>query len=238
MHIYHQVSKIYKIINFDAQVIEQVDIRVDRKLFYSLNKSRGFYILYDLLEGKHTITISHKKYKTVEFVIDISNDKEILPEIVYLQWKDNYLPSSKKIVTGKLESNQKGLEYYYCVCTKKTMFKVLTDLSQGTQILKIKFSENIPLDYQMVAISSCSTIYQLKEYDFEKKGYVLDCPLEAEIELGDSIYLLQKGILEENGMYRILVDTNFCDKEKNIPVLFIYDKKQQKVVVNCEISES
>lgn len=221
----------------DGEVIERVEIRVDNKIFHSLYKGGGFYILYDLLEGKRKITISHMKYKTLEFMIDVCDVQEIQPEVVCLEWKDAYLPRNKKIVKGTLDCVQCGKEYYYCVCTKKTMFKVLNDLPKGNQILKIKFSENIPLDYRMVAFLSCSTVYRLKEYDFEKKGYPLEYPLEEEVELGDNAYLLQKGIIEKDGMYQILVDTNFCDKENNISVLFMYDNKQQKVIVNCDIQE-
>lgn len=221
----------------DGEIIEHVEIRVDNKISHSLYKGGGFYILYDLLEGKHKITVSHIKYKILEFVIDICDRQEAQPEILCLEWKDVYLPRNKKIIKGTLDSMQCGNEYYYCVCTKKTMFKVLNDLSKGNQILKIKFSENVPLDYRTVALSSCSTIYRLKEYDFEKKGYPLEYPLEEEVELGDNAYLLQRGIIEKDGMYQILVDTSFCDKENNISVLFMYDNKQQKVIVNCDIEE-
>ena len=232
MSIHHNISKIYKLINFDGEVIENVEIRVDNKVSHTLYKGGGFYILYDLLKGKHKVTISHRKYKTVEFIIDICNTIEIQPEILYLEWKENYLPSNKKIITGRLDNL--GKEYYYCVCTKKTTFKVLGDLPRGSQILKMKFSEIIPLDYCMVAVASSAVIHKLKEYDFDKKAYILNCPLEEEVELGDNVYLLQKGIVKEDGTYQILVDTNFCDKENNISVLFLYDKKQQKISIHCE----
>ncbi len=231
MKIRHNISKIYKLINFDGEVIEHAEIQVDNKISSSLYKGGGFYILYDLLEGKHTITIFHKKYKTVEFIIDICNTIEIQPEILYLEWKENYLPPNKKIITGVLD-NQEG-EYYYCVCTKKTTFKVLGDLIKGSQLLKMKFSENIPLDYRMVAVSSSSVIYKLKEYDFDKKAYFLEYPLEEEVEFGDNVYLLQKGIIKEDGTYEIIIDTSFCDKENNISVLFLYNRKQQKVTIHC-----
>ena len=232
MSIHHNISKIYKLINFDGEVIERVEIRVDNKSSHSLYKGGGFYILCDLLEGKHTITISHGRYKTVQFIIDVCQEDEVQPEVLCLEWKESYWPPNKKIITGVLD-NLKG-EYYYCVCTKKTTFKVLCDLSQGSQILKMKFSEQIPLDYRMVAVASSSMIYKLKEYDFDKKVYFLECPLEDEVEFGDNVYLLQKGMTKEDGTYEILVDTNFCDKENNISVLFLYDKKQQKVTIHCE----
>ena len=232
MGIRHNISKIYKLINFDGEIIENVEIRVDNKISHTLYKGGGFYILYDLLEGEHIITISHRKYKTEKFTINIYIEGEIQPEILCLEWKENYLPPNKKIITGVLD-NQEG-EYYYCVCTKKTTFKVLGDLIKGSQLLKIKFSENIPLDYRMVAVSSSPVAYKVKEYEFDKKAYVLECPLEEEVEFGDNVYLLQKGIIKEDGTYEIIIDTSFCDKENNISVLFLYDKKQQKVTIHCE----
>lgn len=234
MSIHHNISKIYKLINFDGEVIERVEIRVDHKISHSLYKGGGFYILYDLLEGKHTITISHGKYKTVNVIIDVCQEDEVQPEVLCLEWKENCLPPNKKIITGVLDNQEGSQEYYYCVCTKKTTFKVLSDLPKESPILKMKFSENIPLEYQMVAVSSSPMIYKLKEYDFDKKAYFLECPLAEEVELGDSVYLLQKGITKEDGTYQILVDTSFCDRENNISVLFLYNGKQQKVTIHCE----
>lgn len=229
MIIHHQISKLYKIINLDGQVIEQAEVRVDKKLSYSLNKGSGFYVLYDLLEGKHTLTISHPKYKTLEFIIDIVNTQEVQPEILYLEWKASYIPNGKKVVVGTLDIKQSNFDYYYCVCTKKNTFKVFNDVSKGSELLKIKFSESILLDYREIAISGY--IHKLKEYDFEKKGYLLNSPLEEEMELGDIVYLLNKGVTDTQGNYEILVDTNLCDKENKITVLFFYEGQQQKVVV-------
>ena len=231
MNIRHNISKIYKLINFDGEIIEYVEIRVDNKISHSLYKGGGFYVLYDLLEGKHTITISHEKYKTITFMIDVCQEEEVQPEILCLEWKENYLPPNKKIITGILDYEEGNQEYYYCVCTKKTTFKVVSDLEKGNQFLKMKFSEQIPLDYRMVAVASSSVIYKLKEYDFNKKAYFLEYPLEEEVEFGDSVYLLQKGSTKQDGTYEILVDTNFCDKENNISILFLYKKKQQKVTI-------
>ena len=98
----------------------------------------------------------------------------------------------------------------------------------------MKFSEQIPLDYRMVAVTTSPMIYKLKEYDFDKKAYFLEYSLEEEVEFGDNVYLLQKGVTKEDGTYQILVDTSFCDKENNISVLFLYDKKQQKISIHCE----
>ncbi len=238
MNIRHNISKIYKLINFDGEVIERVEIRVDNKIFHSLYKGSGFYILYDLLEGKHTIEISHGKYKTETFIIDVCQEDEVQPEVLCLEWKENYLPPNKKIITGVLDNKEGSQEYYYCVCTKKTTFKVLSDLSKGNPMLKMKFSEQIPLDYRMVTVSSSTVVYKLKEYDFDKKAYFLEYPLEEVVEFGDTVYLLQKGSTKADGTYEILIDTSFCDKENNISILFLYNKKQQKVTVHINGKEN
>lgn len=228
MQINYRVSKVYKLIDiFTNKIILDANVIIKGSNIKALGKNDGFYLFCNLPEGNYEIIISAKGYKDLKTKLEIKSNETPLMELIELEPEENLGKAQDRIVLeGKLVKSEKKFDY--CIIRKDTMYRVIKACSKGEDLLYLKFSQNISLEYRNIIIEGVPEIYTIQSYDFSKNAYVLDRELEKDIEAGENVYLSSKGITDKNGNYNIVAHKDFTDKNGICNIIFVVGTKQIK----------
>ncbi len=183
------------------------EIELSAKKQQYIQKENG-YVIFLHIEKEQAIKIKKRGYAERTYFLKPSQKIQT----ILLQPIDE----SSIISISIKEKAWKNKKIYYALNEKICGKKILRPIEKDSMFLPMQYEKNYPLNHRNVAIEGCKKNYTVFEYDFQKKAYLLQQPLEKAILQGQMLFALNETTSDEKGNMTLYFEKTAFQKKENI----------------------
>lgn len=162
-----------------AVLNSEVTLLVDGKKFPHVYKDGGFFVLVDLPEGEHTVTLKSWKYQTQELTLNVDysvdfDEKKSVCHVVMNPSRNHPSAIGAISVSGKLQlSEEKETDFY--IMRDRVDFKIAEDSAdEGKTEIKLFCSSVKPM---------LPSTFMIKDKKSDKNEFVVITGMDGETEM-------------------------------------------------------
>lgn len=192
-------------------------------------KENGYYVLCNLEIGSHSLYFDCEDYQPMKQEINIGVIENTDVETVFMDAKETaprmkgcyvfegIVPNSLSDCSlQEVKDKNKDFLYYYAIENKRSTKQIHSTVSKGEKLLSLSHDDMNLMDHRLVIVKGKKGIYEISEYDYVKKAYLLKNELEENISAGDYVNLLSPIKVDAKGHYRILIPASTFAKQEKI----------------------
>lgn len=221
MPIVYSLSSIIKTVDlFTGKAIEDVNIKYSKGNCQIIYKGRGIFAVINWNKKKVDIIAQKKGYDAAKATLEYDGNTE---KIIALRRQNaDTVNIECRIDRSIYKSGENSV--LYGVASYEGSSRIIRSSPKSSFSVKIDASSQLDEQYRQVFIEGSGAVYTVKKYELNSRSYILDKPLDNDIDAGSAITVLNSMDVKGQSFNIEVLKSEYL-LSKNLSIALFYNNK-------------